>query len=479
MENLVKKATVLLGLAAALLAPLCGLATKENKPNFIFIMTDDQGWGDLGCYGHPVLRTPHLDRLAKEGSLFTQFYAPASICSPTRAGVMTGQFPGRVGFHSQVSTEAMMKQLDASDVLDPKYAMLPRSLQQAGYHTMHIGKWHLSEWLHKNPQLPRPDAYGFSEYLLPYLNWPACKYGEKWSQKTHRCRSSELFVDEAINYVDRREQDGRPFFLNIWLVDPHTPLLPEKDQMRHYDDLKVKQPYDDNTDDDPYRIYWNVLTEMDKQLGRLFERIRRSGLSENTYIIFSSDNGAPNPLSYNYYVGVGSNGPLRGEKANMYEGGFRVPFIIWRPGTVPAARVDNDSVTSMIDFFPTMCALGGAELPGGLDGIDVQSVWHGQAMEERPASLMWEWRYGQPQGWLNRSPMLAIREGDWKLLVNPDGSRKELYNIPLDPSETANVAASHPEIAGRLAAKVIDYHKSLPGKVVDPNGGKVGYRWPK
>ncbi len=464
---------------AFLTAPSAVSAAPGGKPNFIFIMSDDQGWGDLGCYGHPVLRTPHIDRLAKEGTRFAQFYVPSSICSPTRAGMMTGQFPGRIGFHSQITTAEMMKKLESADLLDPKYATLPRALQQAGYHTMHIGKWHLSEWFHKNPQIPRPDAYGFSEFLDPYLNWPVNKYGAKWENSTHRCRSSELFVDEAIKYLDRREQADQPFFLQIWLLDPHVPLLPEKDQMRHYDDLKVKEPYDDNPDDDPSRIYWNVLSEMDQQLGRLFERIRRSGFAENTYIFFTSDNGAPHPLSYDYYVGVGLNGPFRGEKANLYEGGFRVPFIVWKPGTVPAGRVDSTSVTSLLDFFPTLCALGGAVPPRDIDGIDIQEIWRGQTMTKRPKPLMWEWRYGQPRFWLNRSPMLAIRDGDWKLLMNPDRSRVELYNIPKDPSETSNVAADHPEIVEQLAQQIIKFHESLPGKVIDRNAGSVAYPWPK
>lgn len=467
-----------------LLVGVCGMllsamqAAAADRPNFIFIMTDDQGWGDLGCYGHPVLRTPNVDRLAREGTRFTQFYVPAAICSPSRAGMMTGRFPARIGFHSQISTAKMMRELDSAEFLDPKYPMLPRALQQAGYHTMHIGKWHLSEWLHQNPDLPRPDAYGFSEYLLPYLNWPATKYGPTWQQKTHRCRASELFVDEAIHYLDRHENSDQPFFMQVWMVDPHVPLIPEKDQMRHYDDIHVKQPYNDNPDDDPARIYWNVLTEMDEQLGRLFDRVRTSGLAENTYVIFTSDNGAPSPLSYDYCVGAGSNGPFRGEKGTLYEGGFRVPFIIWKPGTVPAGRVDNDSVTSLIDFFPTLCALGGAALPGDLDGEDISSAWVGKPFE-REKMLMWEWRYGQPRYLLNRSPMLAVRDGDWKLLINPDRSRVELYHIPDDPTETMNLAASNPEVVARLEKQVVQFHKGLPGKVIDKNAGHAGYAWPK
>lgn len=454
---------------------------KKPQPNFILILADDLGWGDLGCYGNPVIRTPNIDRLAREGARFTQFYVPSPICSPSRAGLMTGDFPGRVGFHAQISSAEMMKKLDSSDLLDPKYPMLPRVLQQAGYHTMHIGKWHLSDWMYNHPGIPRPDAYGYSEYLLPYLNWPATKYGKKWSQKTHRCRSSELFVDEAIKYVDRREEDGQPFFLQVWLFDPHVPLIPEKDQMRHYDDIKVKQPYDDDPDDDPTRIFWNVITEMDEQLGRLFDEVRHLGLGKNTYIIFTSDNGAPNPLSYDYYVGAGSNGPFRGEKGTLYEGGFRVPFIVWHPGIVPSGYVDDRSVTSLLDLFPTLCALGGARLPKDFDGdgVEIQESWSGKPMVERQKPLMWEWRYNQPRFWVNRSPMLAMRKGKWKLLLNPDMSRVELYDMTSNPPETSNLASEYPEVVRQMAKPLVKFHESLPGKVIDRNAGSVGYPWLK
>jgi len=452
---------------------LSSFGAKE-QPNFIFIMSDDQGWGDLGSYGHPSLRTPQLDQLAKEGMIFTQFYTSASICTPTRAGFMTGQFPARVGVHSQISTAEKMQELDSAVYLDPKYPMLPRALQGVGYHTMHIGKWHLSPWLHRDPILPRPDAYGFTEYLTPYLNWPETKYGKNWAQPTHRARSSELFVDQAIQYIEKREQDKTPFYLQVWLLDPHVPLIPESDQMRHYDDLRVKQPYIDNPDADPTRIYSNVLSEMDAQLGRLFESVRNSGLAENTFIIFTSDNGAATPSSYDYYVGTGSNGPFRGEKGSLYEGGFRVPLIVWRPGHVPAGKVDRESISSLVDFFPTMAALGQAATPANLDGVDIQKVWEGSPMVNRPP-LFWEWRYNQPRTWQNRSPMLAVRDGDWKLLMNPDDSRVELFNLRLDPMENGNMAEQQPQIVSRLRKELLEFHQSLPGEVFDKQAGNVSH----
>ena len=469
-------------LAAAVASSAVGGVRSEEKkrPNFIVVMSDDQGWGDLGCYGHPVLRTPNLDKLAKEGTLYTHFYCNASICSPTRAAMMTGKFPGRVGVHSQISTKEMMDALDSAYYLDPKYPMLPRLLQRAGYHTMHIGKWHLSEWQHRHPEQPRLSEYGFDKYLLPYLNWPATKYGEKWQQKTHRPYATELFVDQGIKYLKGRVGQDEPFFLQMWLVDPHDPLIPAEEQMHHYDDMKPHQPYQDNPELEPWRIWYCVITEMDKQLGRLFDAVDRLGFSEETFVIFTSDNGAGDTRSYDYYMGRGSNGPFRGEKGTLYEGGIRTPFIVRRKGSVPAGRVDDQSIISGVDFLPTFCSLAGVNLPKGVhfDGEDVSDAFRGRT-HDREKPLFWQWRYGQPRQTLNKSPMLAVRDGRWKLLANPDKSRIELYDVVADPSETDNKADVKPEIVRKLFAELMKFNNSLPEGVIDKRAGNNDYNWPK
>lgn len=455
-------------------------AAAAKKPNIIVIMADDLGWGDLCCYGHPTIKTPNLDRLAKEGTLFTQFYCNAAICSPTRAAMMTGKFPGRVRIHAQISTKQHMDSIDSDSYLNPKYTMMPMLLKKDGYHTMHIGKWHLSEWLHKNPNLPRPDRYGFEDYLLPYLNWPETKYGNKWAQKTHRARSMELFVDESIKYIQEKTDSEKPFFLQLWLLDPHVPLIPENDQLRHYDDIRSRQPYDTSPDQDPAKIYYNVVTEMDKQLGRLFKAVDKLGIAKDTYIIFTSDNGAANPRSYDYYVGVGSNGPFRGQKGSLYEGGIRAPFIIRKTGSVPRGKVDDYSVISGVDFLPTFCSIGGIKPPSSdtFDGEDVSGAFRG-TYHTRKNPLMWQWRFGQPREALHNSPMLAIREGRWKLLANPDKSRMELYDLPSDPMEVDNRARSNPQVVEKLYKKLMDFHNSLPPGVYDKNVGSNRYPWPK
>jgi arylsulfatase A-like enzyme len=460
-------------------------AAQAQKPNIIVIMADDLGWGDLGCYGHPVIRTPNIDKLAQEGTLYTHFYCNASICSPTRAAMMTGRFPGRVGVHSQISTRERMESINSAFYLDTRYPMLPRMLQEAGYHTMHIGKWHLSEWLHQNPDQPRPSEYGFDDYLLPYLNWPKTKYGDKWQQKTHRPYATELFVDQGIKYLQSRKNSDNPFFLQVWLVDPHDPLIPKVEQMQHYNHMKPGQPYNEGDDKylEPNRIWYSVITEMDRQLGRLFDAVDRLGMAEDTYVIFTSDNGAGNPQAYDTYIGWGSNGPFRGQKGSLYEGGLRTPFIVRCPGRVAAGRVDDKSVISGVDFMPTFSSLAGYKEKAAYtqDGEDVSDALGGKTFQ-RNKPLMWQWRYGQARGAIHQSPMLAIREGRWKLLANPDKSRIELYDVAADPSELDNKADANPELVRQLFKKLIEYHNSLPDAAEGPydkNAGKNTYAWPK
>lgn len=443
-----------------------------KRPNFIVIMADDLGWGDLACYGHPRIKTPNIDKLAKEGTLFTNFYCNAAICSPTRAAMMTGKFPARVGVHAQISTKKQMEKLDSAYFLDPKYETLPRLLQKNGYTTLHSGKWHLAGWLHQDASLPCPDKYGFDEYRVRYLSWP------DWKDSTYIPHSTELFVDEGIKMIEARDVN-KPFYLQLWLTDPHEPIMPEEDQTHCYDDIKPGRPYDKQPDREPQRMYWSVVTEMDKQIGKLIKKIDELGIREDTYIIFTSDNGAALSSSYDIYVGMGSNGPFRGQKGSLYEGGIRTPFIISKPGTVPSGKVDHESIISGVDFLPTFCKLAEVALPDSLelDGENISSCLNGNP-DIRSKPLMWQWRFAQARETLHKSPMLAIRENKWKLLINPDMSRVELYDIKKNPEETDNLADKYPEIVKNMSKQLLEFHKSLPEGIMDTHAGSNDYPWP-
>jgi arylsulfatase A-like enzyme len=227
-------------------------------------------------------------------------------------------------------------------------------------------------------------------------------------------------------------------------------------------------------------IYYASVADLDRQIGRLLRGIEALGLADNTLIVFSSDNGPEDiHISNAGHSGVGSAGPFRGRKRSLYEGGVRTPFIVRWPGHVPAGRIDGTSVVAGVDLLPTVCRLVGVPTPAdvSLDGEDMSDVLLGQARRRR-TPLMWEWRFrvfGEP---FHRSPILAIRDGDWKLLMNPDRSRVELYDVPRDPAQLNNIASHRPDVVARLGEKVLAWQKSLPAGPIEATAGKADYPWP-
>ncbi len=442
--------------------------TTNTKPNIVFILADDLGWGDLSCYGHDRLKTPRLDRLAAQGTLYTQFYVNGSVCSPSRCAFMTGQYPARHRIHGHYADHELNAKRGMSNWLEPTVPNVPALLKAAGYTTGHIGKWHLGS----GPGAPLPTEYGFDAARAvgcrePAWNWePLASFWPK---------STELFVDETIRFI--RENRDRPFYVQLWTLLPHAPLNPTEEQMKPYERRNWGQGV-------PHKnaevIYYASVGDLDTQIGRLLDELDKLGLAENTLVIFSSDNG-PEDIHINNagYSGVGSAGPFRGRKRSLYEGGIRTPFIVRWPKHVAAGRVDNDSVVAGVDLLPTLCKLAGIQVSSehALDGEDMSDVLLGQS-RPRQTPLMWEWRFhifGEP---FHRSPILAIREGDWKLLMNPDRSRIELYDIPHDPTQLNNLADRRPELVETLAAKVLTWQKTLPEGPLDPTAGKCDYPWP-
>jgi N-acetylgalactosamine-6-sulfatase len=296
----------------------------------------------------------------------------------------------------------------------------------------------------------------------------SCVVGSNSARTDVRPLQSERIVDATIRFIEASK--GKPFYVNVWLHDVHAPILPNEAQQQAYAKLTG-----------PARVYYAAATDADKHIGRLLARLDDLGLADNTVVVFSTDNG-PEDISIGNaaHSGVGSPGPFRGRKRSLYEGGVRVPFIVRWPGVVPAGRVDNTSVLGAVDFLPTVCALAGVPLPSGhrLDGTDIGQALRGTATP-RAKPLFWEWRFRIFGHTLNKSPILAMRQGRWKLLMNPDKSRVELYDIPADPGETDNLADRHPDVVAAMSQPLLAWRAALPEGPMDPDAGSNAYPWPK
>lgn len=460
-----------LTLASLLLAAAPVPAADDRPPNIVFILADDLGWGDLGCYGNRDTSTPHLDRLAAGGKLFTHFYVNGSVCSPSRCAFLTGQYPARHRIHGHYATTQQNTSRGMSQFLDPKTTTLPRLLQRAGYATAHVGKWHLGH----GPEAPSPRAYGFDVVKATTSNDDTWR--ERNSDPYFRAKSTALFVDEGLRFIEaNREQ---PFYLQIWTLLTHATLNPTDEQLQPFERFSSGEPGVPHKS--ARHIYYASLADLDQQIGRLLHQLDDWGLARNTVVIFSSDNGPEDIVIRNAgHSGVGSPGPFRGRKRSLYEGGVRVPFIVRWPAAINAGQVDDVSVVCAADLLPTLCQLAGAEVPAShaLDGEDRSAVLTG-APAPRSKPIYWEWRFNIAGPVLNKSPILAMREGKWKLLLNPDGSRVELYDIPADPSELNNLARQQPQVVDRMRRQLLAWQRTLPEGPMDPQAGKNEYPWPQ
>ena len=414
----------------------------KRPPNIVFMFADDLGWGDLGCYGHPYARTPAIDRLASEGSRFTQFYVTGVTCCPSRTGFMTGihtarfpKYPADYGFGDRVTITDLLK--------------------KRGYRTGHFGKWHIG-----------PDArsgmYGIDEYN-----------GGKNTKGTPRGRDAGLF-DSAIEFIKKHKD--QPFYVNVWGQATHYPVSVHPDLAAEFKDVKVNRkdfsPTMQAKFDECEKIGGNLDTAMRQYLGdvwaidqnvkRLLATLDELGLRENTIVVFSSDHG-PAPVllgakkeskehSENM---LGYAGEFRGGKHEQYEGGVRAPFIIRWPGRIQAGHTDTSSVVSGMDWMPTLCRIAGiTDLPKQLDGEDISDIWRGQSRERKTPLF---WKTSTP----NQSA--SMREGKWKLHLNHRGTKGVyLHDLSRDPSESRNVADQHPDVRKRLLAKLRGWMSELP-----------------
>ncbi len=437
--------------AALVLAAFVGFlrAADASRPNIVIILADDWGWGDLSGHGSTWLKTPHLDRLAREGIDFGQFNVLNPVCSPSRTAVMTGQYPARWGVHQHFAHPAQNRERGMPDWLDPRAPTLPRLLPQAGYRTGHFGKWHLTN--RQTPGAPQPGAYGFDAWAVfnGGAGWPAANASDT--------------ATNAIAFI--RANRERPFFVNVWLHETHTPHSPSPEAMALWSEL-----------DEQRRVYAAVVTDGDAAVGRILGALREAGVDGNTLVIFSSDNGPENTgkvkrpayteadsgvTGYDTYHSVGGTGGLRGRKRSLFEGGVRVPFLVRWPGRAPAGLRDDATVITAVDLLPTLCAAAGLTPPAGSrsDGENLLPALLGQPTA-RSGPVFWEWRGNQtePDWW----PRLAVREGEWKLLLTHDAKRVSLHRLPADREEMLDVSAGNPAVVARLSRLALDWKASLP-----------------
>jgi arylsulfatase A-like enzyme len=425
-------------------------AEPSKRPHIIMVLADDLGAGDLSCYGGTQVETPNIDRLAEEGIRFTQYYSASPICSPSRAGLITGMFPARWGITSFLQTRAGNRGVEQNDYLHPDAPSLPRTLQAAGYATAHFGKWHLGGGRDVT-DAPKFSVYGYDEHAgtyespEPHADITATNWIWSEQDKVKRWDRTTFFVDRTLDFLGRHHEQ-QPCFVNLWLDDPHTPWIPSADAARG----------------DSHQNLSGVLKEMDQQVGRLLDGLRKLNIDQNTVVIFTSDNG-PLPT----FKRVRTTG-LRGSKLSLYEGGIRVPLIVRWPGHVPAKQEDTKTVMGAVDFFPTLCAIAGAKVRSAakLDGQNMADALRGAPIN-RDQPLFWE--YGRndeffkyPRSAQDRSPNLAVRHGRWKLLINGDGSGAELYDVVSDKNEQNNVAEQQQGVTKDLTEQVLEWHKSLP-----------------
>lgn len=442
-------------------------AAVRSRPNVVFILTDDLGWGDLRCYGNPYIKTPNIDRLASQGMLLENFYVNAPVCSPSRAAFMTGRYPITVGLPHIIMDGKQAKKYGSSPFLDPKFMTVSRMFQQAGYVTGHFGKWHLG-----TKESPALTDYGFDESITAQGNGPQLPLYEARSDAERlafRARSSELIIDASMDFIRRNSR--RPFYVNVWSIVPHSPLAPTEKQLEAYPNLKQPRyiPYVSSR-----HIYYAAVTDLDRHIGRLLDLLDELGLSRNTIVILSSDNGPENALINNAgYAASGSTGPFRGCKRSLYDGGIRVPFIIRWPEKIPAGATNSADVVAGIDYLPTLSALCDIGLPSGLvlDGEDRSSVFTGRP-EPRKNPVFWEWRSKVYAERIHQSPRFALRDGPWKFLMNDDGSRPELYFVSTDPSEINNLIEKEPERVAQYAQFIRNFAAKMPKGPVQLDAGK-------
>lgn len=459
-----KKIWCLVLVAGAIAISCVANAQKQNKPNVIIIFIDDMGYGDLSCYGNTQIKTKNIDALAERGTKFTQFYVNSPVCSPSRVAMLTGQYPARHNFYTYLAERKRNRENKMPDYLPKTVPTLAKMLHANGYATAHIGKWHLGGGRDVG-DAPLPTEYGFDKSFTSFeglgdrtltmadnLNQQSAQLGRGKIVEAPQNKQTEIYVDSALSFIKANRK--KPFFINFFPNDVHDPYNPVEGT-----DEKFKSV----TKNEEQQKFLATLESLDNQIGRLLGELKTMGVLDNTIILFTSDNG---PTDWpKYYQNGGeppcSAGDLHGRKWSLYEGGIRVPFIAVWPGKIPAGKVNTESVMSVVDIVPTVAKLTGTKIPADYisDGVDESAVLTGKKQKINK-DLYWYYNNNPVPGKAeNISPTLAIRSGKWKLLMEPDGGKKQLYNLETDHRETTNVVGSEATVAATLTSKLKSWYK--------------------
>ena len=442
---------------AALLAgvaPRIAAAASGRKPNIVFILIDDMGWTDAGCYGNRFHETPSIDTLASQGMRFTDAYAACPVCSPTRASIMSGQYPAHVGITDFIPGHqrpyAKLKvPVNRTQYLPLDIVTLAEALKPAGYTCGCFGKWHLGGREHF------PDAQGFDDWLV--------SNGRHFDFRTtppteieKDAYLSEFLTGQAERFLE--ENKARPFCLYLSHFAVHVPLEARQALIEKYE----KKPKPEEGINNP--VYAAMVEHVDHSVGRVMAKLDELGLAGNTLVVFTSDNGGLRQR-YDLLGGlVTSNAPLRDEKGTVYEGGIREPLIVRWPGVVEPGSTCSEPVTS-VDYYPTLVDIAGAPSPGGqaLDGVSIRPLLAQSGGLNREAIY---WHYPH---YHHSTPAGAVRAGDWKLIEFFEDGRLELYNLADDISESRNLAAKFPEKALELREKLAAWRTSVNAAMPVPN----------
>ena len=410
------------------------LAAAETKPNFLIIYADDHGYGDVSTYHKSDVQTPNIDRLASEGMLFTRMRANCTVCSPSRAALLTGRYPDRAGVPGVIRT----KPEDSWGYLAPGVPTLGNELHKAGYHTAVIGKWHQGL---ESPNTPNERGFDFFHGFLGDMMdsyTTHLRQGHNYMRRNAeeidpQGHATDIFAGWAADYFKERAQEKKPFFLYLAFNAPHFPIEPPAEWL-----AKVKQRAPQL--DEKRALNVALVEHLDDRVGQVLAALKEAGLEENTVVAYGSDNGGSLPHAQN-------NDPWRDGKTSHYDGGLRVPFMVRWPGHIKAgSRSDYSGLN--FDLFPTFLELAGVKPSAELDAISLVPILKGGTIDE-PRELYFVRREGGPR--YNGKSYEALIRGDWKLMQNDPYSPLELYNLKNDPQEKNNLIGKAPKVVRELS----------------------------